>query len=180
MTEWHEAQANYRHRRDVLQNVYLQPIIDDYQEHVKKALARGWLLKDDIVLDIGCGMKRLRDCLDAAGFNGMYDGLDAFPCDDTTIAGKIEDFEVLVEKEFDTIFAFAVLDNVDSLAAALAKINRLADRSIIILTGLGIPPDDCHTTEMSLEALDAGLPGFFRDFIEYLHPKVALIHYRAK
>lgn len=180
MAEWNEAQAFYRYRRDVLNNVAIQPVIDDYHAHVRMALDHGWLEKDDIVMDIGCGKKRLKKCLEDLGFNGCYFGIDAFPCDDDTIAAKIEDYENLIEKEFDVTFAFAVLDNVDNLAAALAKINLITSRSIIILTGIGIPPDACHTTEINMGALDSGLPDFFREFSEHLHPKVALIHYRAK
>jgi len=180
MAEWKEAQEFYRYRRDTLNNISKQPGIDNYAEHCRKALDLGWLEKYDSVLDVGCGKKALERALEVAGFKGAYFGVDAFPCDDKTLSYKIEEMPVLVEKEFDVVFAFAVLDNVEDLAAALAKINRLADRSIIILTGVGIPPDACHTTEISLEAMDASLPDFIRDFTEWLHPKVVLIYYKAK
>jgi len=174
--DWFEKMQNLLHRRSI-GDIKKQPVIDDYKEHVAYAMASGWLKPKDVVLDVGCGEKRLMTALLEFGFDGEYNGIDPFPVDDTVSKICIEDGTL--HRNFDTVMCFAVLDGVKDIEKTLSELNRISERSIIMLTGIGIKPDRCHTFEISLELLDAGLPDFKRsDKSKFLHPKVALLCYQ--
>jgi 2-polyprenyl-3-methyl-5-hydroxy-6-metoxy-1,4-benzoquinol methylase len=141
----------------------------DYVGHVRKALSTGALKEGDAVLDVGCGTGKLLDALQEAGWQGSYTGIDAFlppefmegdgvggcPADKyrgidaSFIKTKLEDGQ-LPSNWFDVAFCFAVLDGVEDLQLVANELQRCVKRSLVILTGLNIPVDDCHTYELTL------------------------------
>jgi ubiquinone/menaquinone biosynthesis C-methylase UbiE len=124
------------------------------------------------ILDVGCGSQHLRVHLP----NSLYNGLDAFPVVQGTVQGEIETIG-FKDGEFDTVFAFAVLDGCHDLKAALENMKRITNGNIVILTGVDIPPDACHTVEVRESDIDSILSGMKKTYREVLAPKVLLLEY---
>jgi ubiquinone/menaquinone biosynthesis C-methylase UbiE len=183
--QWAEKMANLMERRKN-NDIRKQPVIDNYESHMKRALDEGWIKGGSRVLDVGCGDCVLQAILGHLGWEGDYVGIDPFATAEQMADGvyslKIEtmDKATMPDKYFDSTLCFAVLDGTEDIEEALRQINRVTGKSIIILTGLGIAPDKCHTWEITTELLDLWLSDFKRTDTIQLHPKVALIHYGRK
>lgn len=174
MAEWTEAMANLNKRR-AANDIKSQPIIDDYKAHMAKALNCGWIKPGDCVLDVGCGDMKIFHILKDFGWVGDYTGLDPFPMNPMVREGVIEDWTS--HERIDAAVCFAVLDGTKDIKKALEVLNRIVKRSIIILTGIGIEPDYCHTFRIDLDLLKHGINNFRQDSLNYLHPKVILTHF---
>ena len=173
---WKVAMANLMARR-AGKDIHPQPVIDDYARHMKVAFNSGFIGFDDSVMDVGCGDCKLRDIMSKLGWRGTYIGLDPYPIAPLVINVKVEDCAI---GEVDCIVCFAVLDGTDDLDKALKNINSMAKKSIIILAGLDIVPDKCHTYEITHKILRDGLPDFSLKLDDVLHPKVSLLCYKRK
>lgn len=174
---WESAMENLNRRR-ANNDIRKQGIIDDYASHMKTALEKNWITEKDHVLDVGCGCCSIETYLRTNGWKGVYTGIDPFPLSCRVVKMMIET-NSFFNKSFDVTTAFAVLDGVKDLDAALFEINRITRKSIILLTGIGIVPDACHTFQIELSHLDESFKDFVRKETIYLHPKVALIWYAA-
>lgn len=139
----------------------------DYAAHLRKVKV------GRMVLDVGCGDKSLLQHLPD---NTAYVGVDAFPVSPDVIKMKIENcyFDA---RQFDTVFAFAVLDGVRDLSLAIIQMKRVCKNNIVILTGVNIPPDQYHTIEIKEDVLDGLMDGFVRTYREEVEPKVLLLEY---
>lgn len=184
--QWREKMNNLMERRKKASKKPSPPTnnpIADYKKHLSKCFV------GRSVLDVGCGSQALKKCL-PEGVD--YIGLDPFPATNDTLKGTIEegcystissdpevtglDFE-FNEKEFETVCAFAILDGSISPAKALRQMKRIAAKNIIILTGIGIEPDQYHTHKITEELLGRELGDWNIGHKEYLAPKVLLIEY---
>lgn len=129
------------------------------------------------VLDVGCGSQTLRLCLPEGV---SYKGLDAFPIANTnTYDCAIEDLN-WKDNSIDTICAFAVLDNCRDFYKACSNMIRLANKNIIILTGIGIDVDKFHTFRLEFEHFNKAFEnsGFELTVKENLYTKVWLLNYQ--
>lgn len=145
----------------------------DYKKHIDKVYI------GDTVLDVGCGDMNIKKHLPP---HTEYYGIDAFPVNDEVVKADIENFNPkqipgYLKPYFDTIILFAVLDGVCDLEKALQNISKLAAINILILTGIGIEPDEYHTHEVTFDILNRNLQGFKQVRCEELEPKVYLIEY---
>ncbi len=127
------------------------------------------------VLDVGCGSQTLKLCLTEGV---KYYGLDAFPID------GIDCFETAIEdfkgRKFDTVCAFAVLDNCRDFDKAIEVMAETAQQNIIILTGIGINPDQYHTFRLEFEDFNRAFEGkgFELTIKENLYHRVWLLNYQ--
>lgn len=136
---WVEATANLQHRRDTTPSVQRGPVIN-YGELLAKCQI------GQSVLDVGCGSQALKNYLP----EGVeYCGIDPFPVVPDTKMIAIED-DAARDLKFDTVCAFACLDSVRDLDAALKNMMHIAQKNVIILTGIGIDPDKYHTLRLAL------------------------------
>lgn len=174
---WESAMENLNRRR-ANNDIRKQGIIDDYAAHMQTAINRNWISEQDNLLDVGCGCCSIETYLRTYGWKGSYTGIDPFPLSSKVTKMMIET-NSFFNKSFDVTTAFAVLDGVKDLDAALFEINRITKKSIILLTGIGIVPDACHTFQIELNHLDEAFKDFIRKDTIYLHPKVALIWYSS-
>lgn len=125
------------------------------------------------LLDVGCGSMEIKKHIPATT---EYMGIDAFPINNSVVEMKIEEC-VFEAKVFETVCAFAVLDGVNDLKMAVYQMKRICAKNIIILTGIGIKPDQYHTHEISEGDLEGMMYGFSATYKEYVSPKVLLIEY---
>jgi hypothetical protein len=167
--EWENAAKELIARR--LANPGTKPgnsILSDYKSHLEKC---GY---GDSVFDVGCGDQYLKTCLPPHVY---YQGLDPFPVEGTdTIEGSIEDIASVFESA-DTLCAMAVLDNCQDFDEAIDSMKFIAKRNIIILTGIGIEPDQYHTMKLELSDFDEAFKGWDNTVREELSPKVWLLNY---
>jgi hypothetical protein len=135
--EWREKAANLTKWREKRTS---PPNLDLYRKivsmvHVGKT-----------VYDVGCGQKHLRKCLLNTN---VYTGIDPFPLDATTYPGTAEDLaHPMMNNSCQTVFMLSALDNVKDLSKALYGLRNAASENIVILTGIGIPPDQNHTVQI--------------------------------
>ena len=129
------------------------------------------------VLDVGCGSQTLRLCLPEGT---IYKGLDAFPIANTNTYDMAIEEVNWKDGSIDTICAFAVLDNCRDFYKACANMIRLANKNIIILTGIGIDVDKFHTFRLEFEHFDKAFKdsGFELTVKENLYTKVWLLNYQ--
>jgi 2-polyprenyl-3-methyl-5-hydroxy-6-metoxy-1,4-benzoquinol methylase len=127
------------------------------------------------VLDVGAGAGDLRKFLP----EGVeYVGIDAFPYNDSIIEFAIEELDCTrFMGRFDTLIAFAMLDNVQDLELAIRNMQRLAMKNIIILTGVCIPVNEYHTLEIAEDSLDALFNDWKVGHREMIAPKLLLKEY---
>ena len=172
--KWNEAMTNLLNRRKARgvpdDNAAIDNVVRDYRLHlIKCGYGRS-------ILDVGCGTQFLRRCIPE---NITYIGIDAFPAvgyEDCTIPIAIENDEVLRLK-VDTVCAFAVLDGCLDFDKACKNMKRVARKNIIILTGIGIDPDQYHTHRLEHSDFDRCFQGWKCTHREELQPKVWLINY---
>jgi len=172
--DWAKATENLNKRRNergtINDNLRLEYAIRDYKSH----LVKGQVGKS--VLDVGCGGQFLKQCLP----DGVeYIGIDAFPIVENTVELAIEDDKVL-DYSVDTVCAFAVLDNCRDFYKACENMRKIAKKNVIILTGIGIDPDQYHTFRLELEHFDKAFEGMDCTHKELISPKVYLLCYSQK
>lgn len=145
--KWSEAHANLQARRErgtVGSDVNAERI-RDYAAHLSK------ITVGNTLLDIGCGDMGLERWVP---HDTQYAGLDPFPVNDkVAFPHSIED-SPLPDNSYETITAFAVMDNLLDFDKAVTNIKRIASRNVLFLTGVNIPVDDKHTFQLSLEDYD--------------------------
>jgi len=162
--KWKQAMTNLQNRRAASAPRTSSPI--DY-----KALLSTCHIGSS-VLDVGCGSQHLKSCLPEGT---KYLGIDAFPITPDTWPVEIED-DRLIGLHFDTVCAFAVLDGCYNLTKALHNMKALASQNVIILTGIGIEPDQYHTFKIEMTDLDSAFDGWEKKCTVVL-PKVYLVEY---
>lgn len=124
------------------------------------------------VLDVGCGMQYVRNCLPP---DVEYLGIDPYIRVTPTLRMTAEELTEHAADSFDTVLAFASLDNCMDLSAALKGIRHVAKRNVVIVTGINIEPDHLHTVMVTRKDLTDVL-GEPRQEIE-LTPNVFLFEF---
>jgi len=124
------------------------------------------------VLDVGCGSCYLKTILPKSV---EYLGIDPFPVHDEILELTAEDILQVEIGQFETVCMFAALDNVHNLTEALTGLKYAATKNIVLLTGIGIEPDQYHTVRVDLEDITEVL-GTPRIALELL-PKVWLLEF---
>lgn len=102
------------------------------------------------VLDVGCGQRHLEKCLPKGT---LYTGVDPFPLDNLTPAWGAEEALTWQGNKFPSVFMLSALDNVKNLDLSMKGLKHIAGQNIVILTGIGIPPDKNHTVQVDREDL---------------------------
>lgn len=171
--DWIQATANLNERRQFSghndDNRDLSNAIRDYKTHLKKC---GF---GESVLDVGCGSQFLNRCLPD---NVTYLGIDAFPIVDHTLQVAIEDINLSLK--YDTVCAFAVLDNCRDFFKACENMKRIANINVAILTGIGIEVDQYHTFKLEHEHFETAFSDWDCTHKEEIQPKVWLLNYKRK
>lgn len=157
---------NVRRSKEVIKNSVAG--VDDYRSHINKCFI------GKTVLDIGCGSQIIKSCLPPEVY---YTGIDPFPIDESVINMEIENC-LFQNGQFDTVYAFAMLDNVYDLEQTLFHMKRVASKNVVFLTGVNIEPDQYHTIKITEEMLIEEMKPFTVGYKEYLHPKIMLIEFK--
>lgn len=124
--------------------------------------------------DIGAGQCHLQKCLPEGV---LYDPSDPYPIVLGVSPYSIEDLNTPnMKRAYDTVFMLSALDNVRDLTASLVALKHIARENIVILTGIGIPPDQNHTVQVDRKDLTDVLGEPFQE-VELL-PKVYLFEWR--
>ena len=97
------------------------------------------------VFDCGAGQCHLNKCLPD---NRIYTASDPFPLNDGIMRGSAEYLIYGLANCYDTVFMLAALDNVQDVELSLKGLKHVAKENIVILTGIGIPPDKNHTVQI--------------------------------
>jgi ubiquinone/menaquinone biosynthesis C-methylase UbiE len=177
---WTKKVQNLLKRREkgVADNDHCELLVRDYARHLR-AIKIG-----SSILDVGCGAMTIGDIIAKDYPNVKYLGVDAFPVNDQVIEMKIEDDKqvdnfIKTHGQFDHVTAFAMLDNCQDIVAATNNIKRLANKSVLILTGIDIETDQFHTFKITKENLDALMlaDGWKITMSNFLTPNVLLIEY---
>lgn len=171
--DWERATAELRARgpRNNVGESREQAYIRDYKHHMSKVFV------GKSVLDVGCGAQFLKTCL-PEGVD--YLGIDAFPIELESFKGNIESestFNVLKSLDFETICAFAVMDNCLDFDKAISNMKHIATKNIVFLTGVDIPVDKFHTFELTLKDFDERFTDWKQGYREMVAPKVWLLEY---
>ena len=164
---WLERMNNLIERRKVGAITSQFKHVDDYGQHISK------VHMGDMVLDVGCGSMVIKKHLPA---HVSYTGIDPFPVNEQVIKMDIEECN-FPDNLFQTVYAFAMLDNVYDLAKAIEQMKRVCSKNILILTGVNIPVDKYHTIEITENGLTELMKPFLVGYKEYLHPKIMLIEF---
>lgn len=164
---WHERMNNLIERRKTGTITSQFKAVDDYGTHISK----GYIGKT--VLDVGCGSMTIKKHLPVTSH---YIGIDPFPVSDEVIKMDIEEC-IFTDESFETVYAFAMLDNVYDLEKAIGHIRRVASKNVMFLTGVNIPVDKYHTIEITEEVITGLMRPFKVNYKEYLHPKILLIEF---
>lgn len=163
-----EQRANNLYERYLNGRIYNSiPAVDDYKSHINKC----YIGKS--VLDVGAGYQLIKEHLPK---DVVYIPIDPFPILKTSIKVSIEESDYK-ENSFDTVYCFAMLDNVLDLDIALSKIKKYAKMNCVFLTGVNIKPDKYHTIEITEEVLIEKMRPFTIGYKEYITPKVLLIEF---
>lgn len=172
--QWVQATVNLKERRKQnagrSDNPTFQNPVSDYRLHLIKC---GY---GKSILDVGCGAQFLKTQI---GEFTEYIGIDAFPAEGhetDTIELSIESNEVL-KYEADTVCAFAVLDNCLDFDKAIHNMKQIAQKNIIILTGIGIDVDQYHTLRLEMNDFDSRFTDWNCTHREQIAPKVWLLNY---
>jgi len=171
--QWIDATANLKKRRAAWKNfddnIKLEKPIRNYGEHLEKC---GY---GKSILDVGCGSQTLRKYI-PKGIN--YTGIDAFPVENTDSILMAIEQATFESKSFDTICAFAILDNCFDFDEACQKMKEIARINIIILTGINIEVDQYHTFNLQLEDFNRNFNDMELTYSEEISPKVYLLNYK--
>jgi SAM-dependent methyltransferase len=171
--QWNKATDNLQKRRvswkNLDDNIKLDQSIRNFGDHLEKC---GY---GNSILDVGCGSQALRTFIP----NGInYTGIDAIPVKNTdSILMNIEE-STFEAKSFDTICAFAVLDNCFDFDQACQKMKEIARINIIILTGINIKIDKYHTFNLQLEDFNRNFEDMNLTHCEEISSKVYLLNYK--
>lgn len=171
--QWNKATDNLQKRRvswkNLDDNIKLDQSIRNFGDHLEKC---GY---GNSILDVGCGSQALRTFIP----DGIhYVGIDAIPVKNTdSILMNIEE-STFEPKSFDTICAFAVLDNCFDFDQACQKMKEIARINIIILTGINIEVDKYHTFNLQLEDFNRNFEDMNLTHCEEISPKVYLLNYK--
>lgn len=104
------------------------------------------------VLDVGAGQCHLEKCLPDRHPQQRYYGIDPFPLSNKV--GKVSSEELVNwVGSWDSVFMLSALDNVRDLNLSLSGLKRVARQNIVILTGIGIPPNEQHTVQVDRKDL---------------------------
>lgn len=165
---WSDRMNNLNERRkmEVIKNAIAG--VDDYCSHVNSVYI------GKRVLDVGCGSMIIKDCLPK---DVEYIGIDPFPAHSHVIKMEMENC-LYKDGYFETVYCFAMLDNVHDLKKTIDQIKRVCTKNVLILTGINIPPDKYHTIELSRGLLDELFYPFTPNLVRQFHEKVILIEYR--
>jgi ubiquinone/menaquinone biosynthesis C-methylase UbiE len=165
---WNERMANLRERRT--KQTISSPIkgVSEYYTHIRKASMIG-----KTVLDVGCGSCEIAKHLPDGT---LYVGIDAFPISENVLNMQIENC-TFDDNQFETVYAFAMLDNVHDLEKTLQQIKRVAFKNVLFLTGVNIEPDMYHTVKITESLLIDNMKPFKVGYMEYLHPQIMLIEF---
>lgn len=170
--QWHQAIQNLINRRRDWghndDNRKLENNVRDYKSHISKVFVGKTLL------DVGCGACYLKECIPEGT---IYCGIDAFPVHDGIIKGEIEDEQLAGTLRFETVCAFAMLDNCQDFDLAIENMKKIAGRNIVILTGIGIEPDQYHTFKLELEDFRSRFSDWKESYCEQVSDKVWLLEY---
>lgn len=140
--EWQQKAKNFQKRISDKQ----YPVNLEYYKQLLSMVRVG-----KTVLDVGCG-----DCHIKRAFPKLdYYGIDPIPRPVSDINVMLFCAEELIcfERVFDTTIAFASLDNCYNLQKALVGMKSVAKQNVIILTGIGIEPDELHTLRIDRKDL---------------------------
>lgn len=165
---WRERMNNLMERRKSgykLKNTDTKT--GDYKSHLSKVNI------GKKVLDVGCGYKIIETLIPV---DRIYTGIDPFPSCDGVLPIMIEDNN-FTDREFNTTFAFAVLDGVQDFDKTMSEIQRVTSDNIVLLTGVNIPADKYHTFELTEDIIASRLPEFKLNYREELAPRVLLLEY---
>lgn len=171
--QWNKATENLQKRRALRKNlddnIKLDQSIRNFGDHLEKC---GY---GNSILDVGCGSQALRNFIP----DGIhYTGMDAIPVKNTdTILMNIEE-STFEPKSFDTICAFAVLDNCFDFDQACQKMKEIARINIVILTGINIEVDKYHTFNLQLEDFNRNFEDMNLTYCEEISQKVYLLNYK--
>lgn len=165
---WEERMKNLNDRRarEVIKNSVAG--VDNYKSHINKC----FIGKN--VIDVGCGSQIIKSCLPPGV---SYTGVDPFPISPDVAKMEIEEC-YYKDDLFETLYAFAMLDNVYDLDKALFNMKRISSKNIVFLTGVNIEPDQYHTIKITEEDLVQRMKPFSVGYKEYLHPKILLIEFK--
>ncbi len=174
--KWVAATANLKERRKQTKTPVDYPTaknpIADYRLHLIKC---GY---GKSIADIGCGAQFLKTQIPE---NILYMGFDAFPAEgyeDDTLPYAIENYaDSPVYPVVDTVVAFAVLDNCLDFDKAIRAMKKIAQKNIIILTGIDIEVDIYHTFCLQMSDFDSRFTDWKCTHREEIAPKVFLICY---
>lgn len=129
------------------------------------------------VADIGAGQCYLWECL--PDHVEYYDPYDPFPLNKHIRKAAAEDLTIPELKGYyHTVFMLAALDNVKDVEQSLRGLRHIAIENIVILTGIGIVPDQYHTHQIDREDL-VDVLGEPTQEIE-IGPKLFLFEWRFK
>ena len=168
--DWIKATENLRQRqaqRGHLDDNRTAPnVLRDYKLHLMKC---GY---GESILDVGCGSQFLKTQIPE---HINYIGLDAFPIEGIpTVKGNIETIEGI---EVDTVCCMAVLDNCLDFDKAITNLKKIAQKNVIILTGIDIEVDQYHTFKLQLSDFSRMFEDMELTYFEELQPKVWLLCY---
>jgi len=169
-TKWNAAMAALMARRKLRSTTGTHPPINkvsDCKSHLSKVHIGKTLL------DVGCGSMSIRAML-PEGVH--YTGIDAFPYNDEVTYMEIE-YCTYPDTCFETLVCFAVLDGLHDLDKALFHMKRICKKNIVLLTGIGIEPDEFHTFKITEEYLSEQFKEWSVTYKEYLNDRVILIEY---
>jgi len=170
--KWTSATANLIDRRKQWghsdDNRKIDNVIRDYKTHLSKVFVGNTLL------DVGCGSRFLEQCIPDYV---TYYGMDAFPFNVSV------DFPIAIEDiaddfpRFNTVCAFAVMDNCLDFDLAIKNMKRIAIDNVVILTGIDIEVDKYHTFKLSLNDFDKRYSDWKHGYRELIAPQVYLLEY---
>ena len=172
VAEWREKMNNLMERRQLgtIGTGTAADKVRDYSSHLSKVFI------GKSVLDVGCGDGSIETLLPKGT---IYHGMDAFPMREDILQGNIEDRTLAhMMGLHDTVIAFAVLDGVQDFDAAILNMKYIAQKNIVILTGLGIPPDRYHTLQIEWDDLSSRFTDWKTGYVEEIAPKVWLIEFK--
>lgn len=164
---WNERMQNLIVRRSK-EEIKGPPDISNYAAHLSKINIGKY------VLDVGCGAMVIQKCLPK---NTLYWGVDPFPINERVTKMEAEDLSFFDDHYFDTVFAFAMLDNVHDLQKVISEMKRVCTGNILILTGVDIVPDRYHTIMITEEILIQEMAPFKIGYREKLQEKILLIEF---
>lgn len=168
-----------RRAKGTQDNAHCESIVSDYGRHLRS------FVLGKTLLDVGCGDQTIRKILEIAFPLVKYIGVDAFPVLGTLTTKleientpEVEKF-LKIHGRFDNVLCFAMLDSSYDLERATKNMKRLAETSVVFLTGIDIEPDEFHTHRITKELLDSLMltPGWMIRMSNFLTPHVLLIEY---